>query len=321
MKHQFPSSANLLNPKVFVTRGITFSERVGKSLKRQSWSRLPIGHIIVDILLWSSDCLKIYRKYRHVFGQKPKLLFPRTFNEKLQHRKLFFRQSIHTMFADKIAVRDYMKQRLGSDVLTKVYWIGTDLRKVAKESLPEKFVIKANHASGTTLIVEERYSFDWCKAYEQTQAWLQMDYSDNSAEWQYRWIPPTLLIEEFLQGSDGKSPIDYKFFCFRGRVEMVLIVIDRFSSNQTLTFLDRNFKILELRRDSFPRYRGEMVKPTNFTLMIDMAETLASGQQFLRVDFYDIGRPIFGEITLHPSSGFRKFDPPEYDYKLGQLMP
>src|ERR671933_2766942 len=125
MKFLFYPSANILNSKVIVARGITFSERVGKSLKRRSWSRLPIGNVIVDILLWPSDCLKIHRKYRQVFGQKPKLLFPQTFNEKLQHRKLFCRQSIHTVFADKIAVRDYVKQRLGSDVLTKIYWIGT----------------------------------------------------------------------------------------------------------------------------------------------------------------------------------------------------
>ncbi|MEG4501714.1 ATP-grasp fold amidoligase family protein [Microcoleus sp. F10-C6] len=308
-----------MNPKVFVTRGITFGEWVGKSLKRRGWGRLPIGRVIVDILLWPSDCFKIHRKYRHVFGQRPKLLSPPTFNEKLQYRKLFCRQSIYTVFADKIAVRDYVKQRLGSDVLTKLYWNGTDLRKVAKESLPEKFVIKANHACGTNLIVENRYSFDWCKAYEQTQAWLQMDYSDRSAEWQYRWIPPTLLIEEFLQGSDGKSLLDYKFFCFRGRVEMVDIHVDRFSSNRTRAFVDRNFKILDLSQ-AYPRYRGELVKPTNFTLMIDMAETLASEQPFLRVDFYDIGRPIFGELTLNPHAGMVKFNPPEYDYKLGQLM-
>lgn len=319
MKLQFSLVANLLNPKVLVDRGSTFSEQLGKSLQRRSWSRLPMKRLIVDILLWPSDCLKIRRKYQNVFGQKPKLLFPQTFSEKLQHRKLFCRQSLHTVFADKIAVRDYVKQQLGSDVLTKVYWIGTDLRKVAKESLPEKFVIKANHATGTNLLVEDRDSFDWCKAYEQSQAWLKRNHSYRLAEWQYRWIPPALLIEEFLQGSDGKSPIDYQFFCFRGRVEMVHIHMARFS-NHTQAFVDRNFKILDLDHGS-PHYQGELVKPTNFALMIDMAETLASKQPFLRVDLYDIGRPIFGELTLNPGSGMIKFNPPEYDYKLGQLMP
>lgn len=83
-----------------------------------------------------------------------------------------------------------------------------------------------------------------------------------------------------------------------------------------------NFKILDLALgEEYPRSRGELMKPTNFTLMIDMAETLASEQPFLRVDFYDIGPPIFGELTLNPSSGMGKFEPPEYDYKLGQLMP
>src|SRR3569832_1744120 len=106
MKLHFSTSANLLNPKVLVARGIKFSERVGKSLKRRIWSRLPIGNVIVDILLWPSDCHKNNRKYRQVFGQKLKLLFPQTFNEKLQHRKLFCQQTKQTKKTNKIAVRD-----------------------------------------------------------------------------------------------------------------------------------------------------------------------------------------------------------------------
>jgi len=34
--------------------------------------------------------------------------------------------------------------------------------------------------------------------------------------------------------------------------------------------------------------------------MIEMTEALAGRKSFIRVDLYDIGRPIFGELTLHP---------------------
>ncbi len=63
-----------------------------------------------------------------------------------------------------------------------------------------------------------------------------------------------------------------------------------------------NFKILDLALgEEYPRSRGELIKPTNFTVIIDMAETLASEQPFLRVDFYDIGRP-----TPFPLKEYRK---------------
>jgi TupA-like ATPgrasp len=256
--------------------------------------------------------------YRRAFNRGPRLLRPRTFNERLQRAKLFSRKARHIVYADKIAVRDYVKQRVGSHVLSKLYWTGTDLRTVPNEILPKKFVIKPNHASGRILIVNNRDAFNWKQAYEQTSHWLEQDYSELAAEWQYRWIEPRLLIEGFLEGEDGMSPRDYKFFCFRGRVEMVQIDLDRFV-NHTRTFVGRNFELLPFGL-SYARYPGALVPPANFSTMIEIAEALAGRESFIRVDLYDVGRPIFGELTLHPEAGHGRFDPPEYDVILGKLM-
>jgi TupA-like ATPgrasp len=54
--------------------------------------------------------------------------------------------------------------------------------------------------------------------------------------------------------------------------------------------------------------------------MLRIAETLASDESFVRVDLYEIGRPIFGELTLHPAAGVMEFTPREWDLRLGQLM-
>ncbi len=55
--------------------------------------------------------------------------------------------------------------------------------------------------------------------------------------------------------------------------------------------------------------------------MVGMAEALAGRESFIRVDLYDVGRPVFGELTLHPGAGLERFDPPEYDAIVGKLMP
>ena len=57
-----------------------------------------------------------------------------------------------------------------------------------------------------------------------------------------------------------------------------------------------------------------------FDEMLSLAEALAGDEQFLRVDFYDCGRPVFGEITLHPHAGHGVFDPPHWDAELGKKM-
>jgi hypothetical protein len=299
-------------------KAIRASKQAGKALQLRGWGRYLIGRMIVDFLLWPSDFLIVRRTYASVFGRPPKLLFPKTFNEKLQRDKLFRRRSRHTIFADKIAVRDYVKHMVGSHVLTKLYWTGTDLRTASHGILPKKFVIKANHSSGTNLIVNNRDTFNWKQAYEQTSHWLKHDLSEMAAEWQYRWIEPRLLIEEFLESEDGMSPPDYKFFCFRGRVEMVQIDFDRFL-NHTRTFVGRNFELLQFGL-LYARYPAALVPPSNFSTMIGMAESLAGRESFIRVDLYDVGRPIFGELTLSPEAGYGRFHPPEYDLILGKLM-
>ena len=54
--------------------------------------------------------------------------------------------------------------------------------------------------------------------------------------------------------------------------------------------------------------------------MIEAAETLGQGFDFVRVDFYEIdGAPRFGEMTFYPGSGLDPFDPPEIDLILGRL--
>jgi teichuronopeptide biosynthesis TupA-like protein len=305
-------------PREILSKAIRASNHSGKALQGRGWGLYLIGRMIVDLLRWPSDFLAVRRTYASSFGRPPKLLCPKTFNEKLQRDKLFRRRSRQTMFADKIAVRDYVKRSVGSHILSKLYWTGTDLRTVSKGILPKKFVIKANHASGRVLIVNDRDAFNWKQGYEQTSHWLKQDYSELAAEWQYRWIPPKLFIEEYLEGENGAVPLDYKFFSFRGRVELLQVDFDRFTAH-TRSLYDRNFNLLSV-VFGYPRRYGSIKKPSCYGDMLRIAETLAADEPFLRVDLYEMGRPIFGELTLSPEAGLGKFAPPEWDLRLGKLM-
>ena len=56
--------------------------------------------------------------------------------------------------------------------------------------------------------------------------------------------------------------------------------------------------------------------------MLFVAETLSEGFPHLRVDLYNINQEhiVFGELTFYHGSGFEKFYPEEWDYKLGELI-
>lgn len=299
--------------------GLAFHcNRVGLNLKRRKWSRTSAGRALVDAVLFPADIYKIAMGYRDAFGHFPDLIRPRTFNEWLQRSKLVNRKWRYRAFADKILVRDFVRERIGSDVLTNLVWTGTDLSEARKRALPDKFVIKTNNGSGTNLIVTDAASLDWHRAQTQTREWMEHDHSVHYGEWQYRWIEPRLLIEEFLEGTNGGVPVDYKFFCFHGKVRIVQVDLDRFQ-NHTRLLCDHTFSPLPVALH-YPRAMREVSKPASFRRMVEIAEALSADEPFLRVDLYDANGPKFGELTLHPGSGLERFTPPEWDRRLFDFL-
>ena len=58
--------------------------------------------------------------------------------------------------------------------------------------------------------------------------------------------------------------------------------------------------------------------PANLKEMIQIAEQIAGDHPFIRVDLYNIFAHIYvGELTFYPASGFSRFEPSEWDEKLG----
>ena len=72
-----------------------------------------------------------------------------------------------------------------------------------------------------------------------------------------------------------------------------------------------------------PDYNRELKMPSNIGEMTNKAEQIASSinNAFVRIDLYNInGQIYFGEITFYPASGVGKFEPDEWDLKLGELI-
>ena len=58
--------------------------------------------------------------------------------------------------------------------------------------------------------------------------------------------------------------------------------------------------------------------PVSLATMIEAAEALSSGVDFVRVDLYEIdGKAYFGELTCSPNKGLSPFRPASLDRLLG----
>ena len=248
----------------------------------------------------------------------PNFMRPRRFTEKLWSRMLHDRDPQLTVVSDKLRVRDYVADRVGSAYLIPLLWSGDTPERIPFDRLPPKFVIKASHGSSYNIFVTDKTKLDVRNAKLRLAEWLRENYCLDcfiGLEWGYKNIVPAILVESFME-EEGKAPKDYKFYCFSGRVELITVHFDRFENHTTRSF-DREFGPHEFRYH-LGQHSGEFARPKNTAEMVQIAESLARGFDFIRVDLYNIeGQIRFGELTPYPGGTTTRFLPMRQDYALG----
>ncbi len=250
-------------------------------------------------------------------GYWPQIREPRSFNEKLAHRKLLTDNEKFTEVQDKWAVRDYVKERVGDEVLTEVYHVTDDPETIPFDELPEKFVVKPTHGCNWIEIVEDKSEADFEEIKEKCREWLSKTFGQKQREYWYKDIEPMIMVEEFIEGENGEVPRDYKFFVFDGCVEFIEVDFDRFQGHKR-TFFDREWSQLDFEL-GYPRGYN-IDKPANLKELINIAEDIAEDFEFMRVDLYNIDDEeiYLGELTVCHASGRQRFRPKEWDFKMGE---
>lgn len=259
------------------------------------------------------------RIYLRKTGAPLDLRNPRDFSAKLQWLKLYGHTPLHTVCADKIAVRAHVAAQGLGHLLVPALLETHDPGDLRPERVrANRFVAKTNHDSGGVIVCRDAAAFDWEAARRSLAARMRRNFYYVNFEPQYRDIRPGVLVERLLGDGRGDLP-DYKLFCFNGRVGLIQIDADR-SVRHRQAFFDRDWRRMPVRR-FHPQIEGDPPAPAGLATMIDAAETLAAPFRFCRVDFYDVeGRVWFGEITFHPSSGYFRFQPPEWERRIGDML-
>jgi len=263
---------------------------------------------------------KVYTKVRFLLFLRywPQLERPRSYYEKMSWLKLYDRSPLRVIVADRIQVRNYVRTQAPDCILPAHLWIGSQITADVWQSLPDRFVLKANHGSGMTAIVMRKSDVSFRVIERIVRKWLRTDYSRRGREWVYHKLPKLINAEEFLDLGSWDVPIDFKFLCFNGRVELIQVDIDRFT-NHTRNLYDRNFRKLnaELLYPSGP----DITKPSVLERAIEIAESLASPFDLIRVDLYISKDAVyFGEMTCFPEAGFGRFKPKSLDFLLGERL-
>jgi teichuronopeptide biosynthesis TupA-like protein len=265
---------------------------------------------------WFAAIRRTRRAYRTAHRRRCRLLRPRRYTEKVQWRKLFELDPRFAILSDKIAVREFIAQRVGAELLPPLLWAGYDPDAVPLDTLERPFIVKGTHASGHTLRVHLP-DVDVDAARDQFRSWLRHNHAVLHHEPAYGFVKPGLIVERLLQHSDGTPPVERKIWVFHGRVRFVQTIHLVGTKTSHTAFHDR-----EWRRQPFfihtPPIAEDLPRPAHLDWIIDVAERLGADFDHVRVDLYDTGDRIWtGEMTCYPYSGLVHFQPDEADHVMG----
>ena len=258
-------------------------------------------------------------QFKYKVGYKLNLDNPKTFNEKIQWLKFYYHDSLMTKCADKVEVRNYIKDTVGEQYLVPCLGIYNNPEEIDFDKLPNQFVLKVNWGCKQNIIVKDKSKLNIKDAKRKLKKWMKPESNNyyRYFEWQYKDIKPKIICEKYIVGD--KYLKDYKFHCCNGKFKRLLVIGAIDEKHRFCNFYDKNLNLLNLKNGGTIK-QDEKVNLNNYSKMVELAEKLAKPFPLCRVDFYeDINKNIYlGELTLTPGNGTDIFEPFEWDYKLGE---
>lgn len=278
------------------------------------WNNKTVQKILPDKLV-------IQILYNKFCQRKPNLKKPELFTEKLQYLKLNDRKPIYSTMVDKIAVRDVITERIGDSYLIPLLGIWESPADIDFDQLPNQFVLKCNHNSGTGFCMcQDKSTLNIKKVCSELQKGLQEQYYYNCREWPYKDVKPKIIGEKYM----GESLINYKFYCFNGEpkfLNLSIVDINNGVKNAIISFYTLDWQEAPFYRKDHKSIPFTIEKPKKLNEMIEISKILAKEIPFVRVDLYEInGHIYFSELTFFPGGGFSQFSPFEWEKKLGDWI-
>lgn len=282
-----------------------------------------IGYCIIDICpKLMSDKYYLSILWKMIMEYKIDWKTPKTLNEKLQWLKLYDRNPLYTTLVDKYRVKQWVADTIGEQFVIPTLAVYNTVDEIDLAKLPDQFVLKCNHDSGSVVICRDKSNFDLEAAKKKLAKGLSHNFYWDAREWPYKNVKRCVIAEKYIQDFEDGGLVDYKFFCFDGMVDCVMLCLDRHIKQPKFYFFDRNWNLKRM------NIRGKEA-PDNFTIpkpkgldkMFELASVLSKGIPFVRVDFYDVAGDIrFGEMTFYPDGGLDSNILPETDLYFGSLI-
>lgn len=287
-----------------------WSDRIKQIRKNKFKSLTKLGR---------NDIIKKY--YRKMYGKEIDLRNCKTFNEKIQLRKISD-DSLMVKCADKVEVREYVQNKIGEKYLIKKYFNKRRITNEDIENLPNSFAIKTNNASSTNIIVLDKSKENIDNIVAMMNFFTRIKYGYLWGEYFYNKIKPQIIAEELLIDKKGNIPDDFKVHCFNNGkekhkfFETFYLIDGKLNKN----IYDENWNLIDYNY-GFKGDGRNIKKPKKFDEIVCICDKLSEDFNYVRIDLYILNNSIyFGEMTFTPGAGYAKFNPESKDLLWGSYM-
>lgn len=263
-------------------------------------------------------------RYGRFYGHTPDLEHPKTFNEKILFRMLNDKNKIYTQLADKLRAKRFVAESIGQQYVIPTFGIWRNIRDIPFEALPEQFVLKCNHDSGSAVICRSKQLLDIKSVKGKLGYFLKRNMYYTRREQHYKAIQSKVFCEAFIDSMGyaikHHAPELYRLHCFHGTVEYIEAdVVDSKEKKYTNVY-NADWELLDVEVDGKKSLLNVIV-PETINKLLELNQSLLSKftTDYCRIDWFIVDDDIyFNEFTFTPCAGVMKFSPPEFDAVFGE---
>ena len=181
---------------------------------------MSIKHELLKII---PDSIYLRYAYKKLMGKNLNLRKPKTFNEKLQWLKLHDRNPLYTTLVDKYAVKSWVAEKIGDSYVIPTLGVWNKFENIDFEKLPNQFVLKCTHDSGSVVVCKDKSCFNKELAERKLNDCLKRNFYYQFREWPYKNVPPRIIAEPYVEDQKCAELRDYKFYTFGGEPKYLLL--------------------------------------------------------------------------------------------------
>lgn len=288
------------------------------------------------IMIYLLSVIRNYKKladylYTLTFHKKINWEHPEDLNQWINFLAFTTDTTQWSEFADKYKVKDIIKNRGFEDMVAPLLGKWSNIDDVSFEDLPDTFVLKLNNGCGSIIYVKDKSTANLNDIKQSLREYMGKGFGKHTAEPHYLRIVPMIIAEKYLEGKNQVIPscslIDFKFWCFNGKVISCLLITNRtdWGFKYALYSVEDGWKDISAGNLNYSDTRRPLdiavPRPRSLEKMIEFASNISNGHPQMRVDLYEVdNKPYFGEITMTSFCGRMNYFSSSYLSELGNCV-